>query len=47
MAWDSDGPGSLDVAVRAMRRMETPALELMEIPIPDTDRTYGPSFRPP
>lgn len=47
MAWDSDGPGSLDVAVRAMRRMETSALELMEIPIPDTDQTYGPSFRPP
>ena len=47
MAWDSDGPGSLDVAVRAMRRMETPALELMEIPIPGTDQTYGPSFRPP
>lgn len=47
MAWDSDGPGSLDVAVRAMHRLETPALELMEIPIPDTDQTYGPTFRPP
>jgi hypothetical protein len=44
MAW-AGGPHALDVAVRAMHRLETPAVELMEIPIPDAHGTYGPEFR--
>ena len=45
-AWADGGPGSLNTAVRTMRRLESPAVELMEIPIPGTLETYGPQFRP-
>ncbi|NMO34786.1 hypothetical protein HG826_14605 [Streptomyces sp. GMY01] len=46
-AWAEGDRHSLRTAVRHMRRLETPAVELMETPIPGaTDQTYGPQFRP-
>ncbi|WP_236653339.1 ferritin-like domain-containing protein [Streptacidiphilus melanogenes] len=46
-AWAGGGPASLDAAVRAMRALESPAVQLMELPLPDGSGTYGPQFRPP
>ncbi|MEU8031596.1 ferritin-like protein [Streptomyces sp. NPDC049099] len=45
-AWGGGGGRSLGAAVRAMRAMEDPAVELMETPLPDAPGTYGPQFRP-
>lgn len=45
-AWGTGDRRSLMTAVRAMRRLETPATELMEMPIHGTEETYGPRFRP-
>ncbi|MFD9130373.1 ferritin-like protein [Kitasatospora sp. NPDC059571] len=45
-AWDGGGHRALGRAVAAMRSMEKPATALMDIPVPGTDRTYGPQFRP-
>ncbi|MGG2464347.1 ferritin-like domain-containing protein [Streptomyces sp. RGM 3693] len=45
-AWDGGGHRALSAAVHAMRGLETPAVELMEIAIPDAAGTYGPEFRP-
>ncbi|WP_245235964.1 ferritin-like domain-containing protein [Streptomyces durhamensis] len=45
-AWGGGGGRSLGAAVRAMRGMEEPAVELMETPIPGAPGTYGPQFRP-
>ncbi|MFJ5531064.1 ferritin-like protein [Streptomyces sp. NPDC093261] len=44
-AWGEGDPHSLRTAVRRMRRLETPAVELMEMPIAGTEETYGPQFR--
>ncbi|MFC5034054.1 ferritin-like protein [Streptomyces fildesensis] len=46
-AWDGGDPSALRAAVHAMRGLETPAVELMEIGIPGTPGNYGPQFRPP
>ncbi len=46
-AWGEGGTRALDTAVRAMRALEAPAVELMEIPLPDAPGTYGPRFSPP
>ncbi|MFG2307374.1 ferritin-like protein [Streptomyces sp. NPDC048566] len=45
-AWADGDTGSLMTAVRGMGRLESPAVELMEMPIPGTPYTYGPQFRP-
>jgi hypothetical protein len=45
MAWTHGTPHTLDTAIRAMHRLQTPAVELMETPIPHTHHTYGPQFR--
>ncbi|MER6027825.1 ferritin-like protein [Streptomyces sp. NPDC001851] len=45
-AWGGGGRRSLGTAIRAMRAMEDPAVELMETPIPNAPGTYGPQFRP-
>ncbi|MEU9993396.1 ferritin-like protein [Streptomyces sp. NPDC048045] len=45
-AWAEGDRHSLKAAVRRMRRLETPAVGLMEIPINGTKETYGPQFRP-
>lgn len=45
-AWAEGDPHSLRTAVRRMRRLETPAVGLMEMPVPGTKGTYGPQFRP-
>lgn len=44
-AWADGGARSLATAVRGMSRLESPAVELMEMPIPGTETTYGPQFR--
>ncbi|MGK4584907.1 ferritin-like domain-containing protein [Kitasatospora sp. HPMI-4] len=44
-AWSYGGNPALDRAVKAMRALEEPALELMDIPLPDHSGTYGPQFR--
>ncbi|WP_236652091.1 ferritin-like domain-containing protein [Streptacidiphilus neutrinimicus] len=46
-AWADGGPSSLNTAVRAMRALESTAVELMDLPLPDGSGTYGPQFRPP
>ncbi len=46
-AWADTDANSLTAAVRAMRRLEPPAVELMEMPIPGTSETYGPQFHVP
>ncbi|MGW1892229.1 ferritin-like domain-containing protein [Streptomyces sp. NPDC002004] len=46
-AWGDGDRHSLKTAVRCMRRLRTPAVELMEIPITGTKETYGPHFLPP
>ncbi|MGW4885474.1 MULTISPECIES: ferritin-like domain-containing protein [Actinomycetes] len=45
--WAEGDRRSLRTAARRMRRLETPAVALMEIPITGTRTTYGPQFRPP
>ncbi|MER8029985.1 ferritin-like protein [Streptomyces bauhiniae] len=45
-AWAEGDRHSLRTAVRGMRRLQTPAEELMELPIDGTRETYGPQFRP-
>ncbi|MCH0565898.1 ferritin-like protein [Streptomyces sp. MUM 2J] len=45
-AWEEGDPDSLMTAVRRMRRLEAPAVDLMEMPIAGTEETYGPQFRP-
>ncbi|MFD7677334.1 ferritin-like protein [Streptomyces sp. NPDC060187] len=45
-AWGDGGASSLTAAVRAMGRLESPAVELMEMRIPGSQETYGPQFRP-
>ncbi|OIK28503.1 hypothetical protein VT52_006890 [Streptomyces malaysiense] len=45
-AWGEGDHHSLTTAVRRMRRLETPAVELMEIPVTGAEKTYGPQFRP-
>lgn len=45
-AWGEGDPHSLRTAVRRMRRLETPAVELMEMPVTGAKETYGPQFRP-
>ncbi|MFJ6539922.1 hypothetical protein ACIQMP_04700 [Streptomyces sp. NPDC091385] len=44
-AWESGDPRSLREAVRAMRGLEDPAVELMETPIDGAEESYGPRFR--
>ncbi|MBV2356701.1 ferritin-like protein [Streptomyces sp. J2-1] len=44
-AWAEGDPEALRTAVQRMRRLETPAVALMEIPIAGTAETYGPCFR--
>lgn len=43
-AWADGDASSLTAAVRGMGRLESPAVELMEMPIPGTRTTYGPQF---
>ncbi|WP_243878225.1 ferritin-like protein [Streptomyces sp. SUK 48] len=45
-AWREGDHHSLRTAVRRMRRLETPAVELMEMPVTGPGATYGPQFRP-
>ncbi|WP_346346668.1 ferritin-like protein [Streptomyces sp. SID161] len=45
-AWEEGDPRSLRAAVRGMRGLEDPAVELMETPVDGTDECYGPQFRP-
>ncbi|MFH8342412.1 ferritin-like protein [Streptomyces sp. AM6-12] len=45
-AWGEGDRHSLRTAVRRMRQLETPAVGLMELPVPGTESTYGPQFRP-
>ncbi|WP_268249855.1 ferritin-like domain-containing protein [Streptomyces albospinus] len=45
-AWDGGGDRALSAAVHAMWGLEAPAVDLMEIAIPDAPGTYGPLFRP-
>ncbi|MEU3344926.1 ferritin-like protein [Streptomyces sp. NPDC006700] len=45
-AWSVGDPRSLRTAVHRMRRLETPAVHLMEMPVTGTESTYGPQFRP-
>jgi rubrerythrin len=40
------GSRTLGVAIHAIQGLEAPAVELMEIAIPDAPGTYGPRFRP-
>lgn len=44
-AWDEGDHHTLQLAVHAMRGLEHPAMELMEIDLPDRTGTYGPQFR--
>ncbi|MGW0880968.1 ferritin-like domain-containing protein [Streptomyces sp. NPDC002671] len=44
-AWGDGGGRSLGAAIHAMRGLEAPAVELMEIKIPDAPGHYGPQFR--
>jgi hypothetical protein len=46
-AWADGDARTLNSAVRTMRGLESPALELMESAIPDAPGTYGPQFSPP
>lgn len=45
MAWAGGGHRTLHAAIHTMRGLETPAVELMERPIPDAPGNYGPLFR--
>jgi hypothetical protein len=45
-AWDGGGHRALGRAIGAMRSLERPATRLMDIPVPGTEQTYGPQFRP-
>ncbi|MDH6130794.1 hypothetical protein P3T37_000161 [Kitasatospora sp. MAA4] len=44
--WATGDPCALDAAVSAMLELEKPALDLMDVPLPDGTGTYGPQFRP-
>lgn len=44
-AWDKGDHHTLQLAVHAMRGLEHPAVELMEIALPNHPGTYGPQFR--
>ncbi|MGW7486467.1 ferritin-like domain-containing protein [Streptomyces sp. NPDC054786] len=44
-AWGEGDPHTLRLAVHAMRGLEHPAVELMEIDLPNRPGTYGPQFR--
>jgi len=44
-SWAAGDSRSLDTAVDAMRALEAPAIALMDIPLPEGQRTYGPQFR--
>ncbi|MFG2490607.1 ferritin-like protein [Streptomyces caniferus] len=44
-AWDEGSHHTLQLAVHAMRGLESPAVELMEIDLPDRPGVYGPQFR--
>lgn len=47
LAWSRGSVRALGSAVHEMRALEEPALQLMEIPLPDgSGLTYGPQFRP-
>ncbi|GAA5013838.1 ferritin-like protein [Streptomyces hyderabadensis] len=46
-AWADGDARTLGSAVRTMRGLEGPALELMETGIPGAGGNYGPQFRPP
>ncbi|WP_167469400.1 ferritin-like domain-containing protein [Streptomyces rubrogriseus] len=46
-AWAHGDARTLGSAVRTMRGLEGPAVELMETGIPGGRSTYGPQFRPP
>lgn len=46
-AWADGDARTLGSAVRAMRALEGPALDLMETGIPGAPGNYGPQFRPP
>ncbi|MEU9519506.1 ferritin-like protein [Streptomyces sp. NPDC048224] len=46
-AWTDGDARTLRSAVRTMRALEAPALELMETDLPGGSGTYGPQFRPP
>ncbi len=46
-AWAHGDARTLKTAVRTMRGLEAPAIELMETALPDGRGTYGPQFRPP
>ncbi|MFG2679664.1 ferritin-like protein [Streptomyces sp. NPDC048392] len=46
-AWAHGDARTLRSAVRTMRGLEGPAVELMETAIPDAPGNYGPQFRPP
>lgn len=46
-AWAHGDARTLGSAVRTMRALEGPAVELMETGIPGGRGTYGPQFRPP
>ncbi|MEU5743295.1 ferritin-like protein [Streptomyces tendae] len=46
-AWADGDARTLGSAVRTMRALEGPALELMETGIPGARGNYGPQFRPP
>ncbi|MET7456054.1 ferritin-like protein [Streptomyces sp. NPDC005574] len=46
-AWAGGDASALRAAVHTMRGMEGPAVELMDITIPDAPGNYGPQFRPP
>lgn len=46
-AWTDGDPRALGAAVHAMRGLEAPAVELMEIEHPTAKGNYGPQFRPP
>jgi hypothetical protein len=46
-AWSGGGASALNASVHAMRGMEGPAVELMNITLPDGPGNYGPQFRPP
>ncbi|WP_329459538.1 ferritin-like domain-containing protein [Streptomyces sp. NBC_01497] len=45
-AWAGGGASSLNAAVHAMRGMEGPAVELMNLTLPNAPGNYGPEFRP-
>ncbi|WP_250401614.1 ferritin-like domain-containing protein [Streptomyces cellostaticus] len=45
-AWHEGDSRGLRTAVRRMRGLEDTAVDLMEMPVTGTEKTYGPRFRP-